>query len=90
MTIGINDVPVTVQRMYKFETERPLKAFVDVVIADVILLKGVRVTEENGKLRVEMPREQSADKKWYDTVRCLTPEIRDKIEATVLKAYNEE
>ena len=78
------------QRMYRFETDRPLKAFVDIVINDALLIKGVRVMDGKKGLFVSMPREQSKDKKWYDTIRCLTEEIRDQITETVLSAYNEE
>lgn len=81
---------IQVQRMYRFETDRPLKAFVDIVINDALLIKGVRVMDGKKGLFVSMPREQSKDKKWYDTIRCLTDEIRDQITETVLSAYNEE
>ncbi|MCK5083126.1 MAG: SpoVG family protein [Candidatus Omnitrophica bacterium] len=81
---------IQVQRMYRFETDRPLKAFVDIVINDALLIKGVRVMDGKKGLFVSMPREQSKDKKWYDTIRCLTEEIRDQITETVLSAYNEE
>ncbi|MCK5260116.1 MAG: SpoVG family protein [Candidatus Omnitrophica bacterium] len=81
---------IQVQRMYRFETDRPLKAFVDIVINDALLIKGVRVMDGKKGLFVSMPREQSKDQKWYDTIRCLTQEIRDQITETVLAAYNEE
>ncbi|MCK5177996.1 MAG: septation protein SpoVG family protein, partial [Candidatus Omnitrophica bacterium] len=55
-----------------------------------LLIKGVRVMDGKKGLFVSMPREQSKDKKWYDTIRCLTDEIRDQITETVLSAYNEE
>ena len=81
---------VCVQRMYRFETERALKAFADIIINDVLLIKGVRVMDSKKGLMVSMPREQAKDQKWYDTIRCMTPEMRDKIQAVVLEAYNEE
>lgn len=81
---------VQVQRMYRFETDRPLKAFVDIVINDVLLIKGVRVQEGKNGFFVSMPREQAKDEKWYDTIRCLTTEIKDQITEVVLSAYKEE
>lgn len=83
---------IQVQRMFKFETDRPLKAFVDITVNDAILIKGVRILE-NSKTRtlfVSMPREQARDEKWYDTIRCLTPEVRDNISSVVLAAYRED
>lgn len=76
--------------MYKFETDRPLKAFADIVINDVLLIKGVRIMDSSKGLFVSMPREQAKDSKWYDTIRCLTEEVRDDITKAVLDVYNEE
>jgi len=81
---------VQVQRMYRFETDRPLKAFVDLIIDDCLLIKGVKVLEGKNGLFVTMPQEQAKDKKWYDSVRCLTEEVRDKITHAVLGAYSED
>jgi len=81
---------IQVQRMYRFETDRPLKAFADIVVNDALLIKGVRVMDGQKGLFVSMPREQAKDKKWYDSVRCLTKEVRDQITETVLSAYKEE
>ena len=81
---------IQVQRMYKFDTDRPLKAFVDIVINDVLLIKGVRVMRGKDGVFVSMPREQAKDEKWYDTIRCLTQECRDTITKVVLDAYDED
>jgi stage V sporulation protein G len=81
---------IEVQRMYRFETDRPLKAFVDITVNGVLLIKGVRVMKGKKGLFVSMPREQSKDRKWYDTIRCLTTEIRDQISETVLETYRED
>ena len=81
---------IQVQRMYRFETDRPLKAFADIVIDNALLIKGVRVMDGKKGLFVSMPREQAKDKKWYDTTRCLTEEIRDQLTDVVLSAYHDE
>ena len=85
-----NTLEIQVQRMYRFETDRPLKAFADIIVNDVLLIKGVRVMAGKQGLFVSMPREQSKDQKWYDTIRCLTQEIRDQITNEVLAAYQQE
>ncbi len=85
-----NIMDIQVQRMYRFETDRPLKAFVDIVVNNALLIKGVRVMDGKKGLFVSMPREQSKDQKWYDTIRCLTQEMRDQITEVVLSSYNEE
>ena len=68
---------------------RPLKAFVDIVVEDALLIKGVRVMDGKKGLFVSMPREQAKDQKWYDTIRCLTEEAREQITSVVLNAYQE-
>ena len=87
--MDVNKLDVQVQRMYRFETDRPLKAFADIIVNDALLIKGVRVMEGKEGLFVSMPREQAKDKKWYDTIRCLTEEVRDQITEEVLTCYNE-
>ena len=85
----LTGVDVQIQRMYRFDTDRPLKAFADIVVNDALLIKGIRVMDGKTGLFVTMPSEQAKDQKWYDTVRCLTQEIRDQITNVVLKAYKE-
>ena len=78
-----------VVRIYKFETDRPLKAFVDVSIGNMILVKGMRVlTNKEGGLYVSMPSEQARDGKYYDTVRVLTAEAKQELQEVILAAYN--
>jgi len=82
---------IKVQRIYRFETDRPLKAFCDISIGDALLIKGLRVMSRATKpndMFIAMPREQAKDEQWYDTVTCLTQDIRDQITAVVLEAYN--
>ena len=57
---------------------------------DVLLIKGIRVLDGKKGLFVDMPKEQAKDHKWYDTVRCLTQESKDKINEVVLAAFHEE
>jgi len=81
---------IQVQRMYRFESDRPLKAFADIIIEDSLLIKGIKVLESSKGLFVSMPQEQAKDKKWYDSVRCLTQELREQITEVILSIYNEE
>ena len=81
---------VQVQRMYRFESDRPLKAFADIIVNDTLLIKGIKVLDGKNGLFVSMPQEQAKDKKWYDSVRCLTKETRDQVTEAVLAVFNEE
>ena len=84
-----NTLEIQVQRMYRFDSDRPLKAFADIIVNDVLLIKGIRVLDGKKGLFVSMPQEQAKDKKWYESVRCLTQDVREQISEIVLAAYKE-
>ncbi len=75
--------------MFRFENDQPLRAFADIAVNDVLLIKSIRVVNGSGGLFVSMPREKAKDNKWYDSVRCLTGEVRNQITEEVLRAYQE-
>jgi stage V sporulation protein G len=81
---------IQVHRMYRFESDRPLKAFADIIINDCLLIKGIKLLDGKNGLFVSMPQEQAQDKKWYDTVRCLTEEVKDQISSVLISAYEDE
>lgn len=84
-----NTLEIQVQRMYRFESDRPLKAFADIIVNDALLIKGIKVLDGKKGLFVSMPQEQAKDKKWYDSVRCLTQDVREQITEVVLAVYKE-
>lgn len=84
-----NTLELQVQRMYRFESDRPLKAFADIIVNDALLIKGIKVLDGKNGLFVSMPQEQAKDKKWYDSVRCLTQDVREQITEVVLAVYKE-
>lgn len=85
----MSDIELKVERIHKLSDSGPMKAFVDLSINDVLVIKGLRVIQGQKGLFVSMPQEQGKDKRWYDTIRCISPEIRDQINEKVLKAYRE-
>lgn len=79
---------VTIKRFHKFNDSSSLKAFADIVINDVVLIKGLKIVEGRNGMFVSMPSEQSAkDQKWYETVRFLKPEIKQCIFDQIISAY---
>ena len=79
-----------VDRIHKLPDNGSMKAFVDLNINDLLVIKGLRVISGQKGLFVSMPQEQGKDKRWYDSIRCLTPEIREVINEKVLSAYREQ
>lgn len=78
---------IEVARLHRVENGSSLKAFADVVIEQV-LVKGVRIVEGRNGLFAAMPKSQGKDGKWYDTVKILDDELKQKLQDAVLEAYN--
>lgn len=83
----IDALEIKVHKMYTIDGNKPLKAFADIAINDAVLIKGVKVIEGREGLFMSMPQDQGKDKKWYESVRCLTNEVRQQISDVVLMAY---
>ncbi len=81
---------LSVKRMVRFDGEGSLKAFCDLAIGEMFLIKGLRVIEGKKGLFVSMPRQQGKDAKWYDTVAMLTKEVGAEVIRVVLEAYRQE
>ena len=80
---------IEVARVYKLEKdESALKAFVDIKVADAVLIKGIRVmAKKEGGLFAAMPSHLAGDGKYYDTVTFLTKEAKEELQNVVLAAY---
>ena len=81
---------IEVARIFKVENneESTLKAFVDVKVSDVVLIKGIRVlAKKEGGLFAAMPSNLAGDGKYYPTVKFLTAEANEELQKVVLEAY---
>lgn len=76
-----------VSRIHKLDGAGATKAFVDLALDDLFVIKGLRVVEGIKGMIICMPREEGKDGKWYNTVIPLTREVKEEIERVVLEAY---
>ena len=76
-----------VKRLVRFDGDGTLRAFCDLAVGNVFLVKGLRVVDGKQGLFVSMPRQQGKDGKWYDTVRPLSKEAKAEVGRVVLEAY---
>lgn len=83
-----NSLSLKVERLYRFDGDGAMKAFADIVINEAILIKGIRVIEGKNGAFVSMPKMQGKDKKWYETVKPLSDEVKNEISNVVLTAFN--
>ena len=80
-------IKMEVSRIHKLDGTGATKAFVDLVVEDSLIIKGIRVVEGEKGFFVAMPKEDGKDGKWYSVIVPLKREIKDEIEKIVLEAY---
>ena len=86
-----SQLDISVERIYKLNNDKSsLKAFADICVNNVLLIKSIRVINGKKGLFVSMPMEQAKDKKWYESVKCLNEEIRYTIVKKVMEAYQKD
>jgi stage V sporulation protein G len=78
-----------VKRLVRFDGAGSLKAYCDLLVADALLIKGLRVVQGKNGLFVSMPRQQGKDQKWYDSVVALTKDTKAELGRVVLEAYEQ-
>ena len=81
---------IKVVRIHKLPNNGPLKAFVDMSINDLLIVKGLRVVQGQKGLFVSLPQEQGKDKRWYNIVHCLSKDLEGEINEKVIGAYSEQ
>ena len=86
----MRELAFEVKRIVKFEGVGTLRAFCDVAIGDLVVIRGVRVVEGKRGLFVSMPRQKGKADKWFDTVSVLTDETKQRLDQIVMAAYEQE
>lgn len=78
---------IKINKVHRLPNDGRIKAFVDLVINDLLLIKGVRVVKGKKGLFVSMPIEKGKNERWYERVRCLDKDTRSLVIKKVLEAY---
>jgi len=80
---------ITVSRLHRLNNGSQVKAFVDVVFYQQVLVKGVKVVaSKDNTLFVAMPSQKSKDGKYSETVALLDDMSKEQLRTAVLNAYN--
>ncbi len=85
--MGYSALNFQVARIHRLKDKGRIKAFVDLRVGEELLLKGLRIVEGKNGLFISMPQQKGKDNKWYDTVRCLSQDVRQLISENILEAY---
>jgi len=67
----------------------PLKAFANIVIDDVFIVKNIKIIEGKNGLFIAMPSQKGKNGEFRDVAHPLNTETRNEIEKLILDAYNE-
>jgi stage V sporulation protein G len=71
-------------------SEKRVKAYASVVFDDCFIVRDLKVILGDTKLFVAMPSKKMKDGTYRDTVHPLNNAMRQKLEATVLEAFQKE
>ncbi len=84
---------ITEIKIYPFEfgpSESSLRAYADVVLDNLVLIKGFRVlAAKSGGLFIGVPSKMGKDGKYYDQVEFKTEEFESLLRNRILEAYKE-
>lgn len=80
-------IDIEVKRLHKLEGDGKLKGFADIAIANLLLIKGLRIVEGKNGLFVGMPRRPGKDGQWYPSVFPLNDEVKAQLNEVVLQSY---
>jgi len=70
--------------------EKRVKAYASIVFDDCFIVRDLKVIHGDSKLFVAMPSKKMKDGSYRDTVHPLYNTTRQKIESSVLEAYEKE
>ena len=80
---------IEIANIYRFDGDGSIKAFCDIIVSNIMLIKGVRILEGRNGLFIRMPSKQGKDGRWYESIRPMSKEIRSALNEIVIKAFDE-
>ena len=80
---------IEIANIYRLQSAGATKAFCDIVVSGMLLVKGLRIMEGKKGLFVKMPAKTGKDGKWYESIRPMNKEIRGALNDIIIKAFND-
>ena len=77
---------IVIKRVSRLKGDSQIKAFVDVLVGDVMIY-GAKVIQGKNGLFMGLPQNKGKDGKWYPIVKIERKEILDSVQAAVIDAY---
>ncbi len=87
-------ITVTDVKIYPFEPGevfKNLRAYAEVTLNDSLVIKGIRVLEnENGGLYIGFPSQMGKENEYRDLIVPKTPELKKHLRDQIIKSYKEQ
>ncbi|MBO5278644.1 MAG: septation regulator SpoVG [Lachnospiraceae bacterium] len=80
---------ITDVRVRKVTKEGKMKAVVSITLDDEFVVHDIKVIEGDKGVFIAMPSRKSSDGEYRDIAHPLNSDTRDKIQAVILKSYEE-
>ena len=80
---------LSVRRVIRLDGNGSIKAFCDLAVGELLLIRSFRIIEGKKGLFVAMPRELGKNGQWYDSIVPMTKEAREAIQRVILDAYEQ-
>lgn len=80
---------ITDVRVRKVTKEGKMKAIVSITIDNEFVVHDIKVIEGEKGLFIAMPSRKASDGEYRDIAHPINSETREKIQALILKAYDE-
>jgi len=80
---------IEVNRISRVAPGRRTKAFVDIIIDDILLVKGFQIREGEAGLTIRFPSKKGQGGQHFEQVRPLNAEVKDAIRQAIMKAWED-
>lgn len=78
---------ITISKFKKVNEYGKIKAFIDIILGDKILIKGLRIVEGKNNLFVAFPSDKNKEGKYIENIDILDLELKQNIEKQILELY---
>ncbi len=79
---------ITDVRVRKIESDSKMRAVASITIDDEFVVHDIKIIEGDKGLFIAMPSRKTGDGEYRDIAHPISSEVREKMQATILEAYN--
>lgn len=84
-----NSLEISVERIYKLDSDAQLKGFADISICGAFVIKGLKIVSGKHGLFVGMPGQLGKDGKWHNRVLLTDDAFKERLTGLILSAFEE-